>query len=107
MRLIQVRELAFYDPGPSARPCKSGPGVVAFAGCSSSVGSNRGEGSIFIVTVFKWMTNIFLDFAAAMLCSYIGLPIWPLRWPFSTLSRQLEMMRFMGKPVFFWCFRSS
>ena len=57
MRLVRVRELAFYNPGPSARLSETGPRAVAFAGCSSFIGRAGDGGPIFIVTTFKWMTN--------------------------------------------------
>ena len=57
MRLVRVRELAFYAPGASARLSKTAARVVAFAGCPSFIGSSRSGGAIFIVTTFKWMTN--------------------------------------------------
>ncbi len=57
MRLVRVRELAFYSPGPSTRLRKNEPRVVAFSGCSSFIGQSKAGNPIFIVTTLKWMTN--------------------------------------------------
>jgi hypothetical protein len=57
MRLVRVSELKFYDPGPSTRLSTRDARIIAFSGCSSFIGMSRAEGSIFIVTTFKWMTN--------------------------------------------------